>query len=38
MISEKMLTYADHLGLYVAQIGASGEALETSRRRSPAWP
>jgi GH15 family glucan-1,4-alpha-glucosidase len=24
---EKMLTYANHLGLYAEQIGASGEAL-----------
>ena len=27
MIFEKMLTYANHLGLYAEQIGASGEAL-----------
>jgi GH15 family glucan-1,4-alpha-glucosidase len=26
-IFEKMLTYANHLGLYAEQIGASGEAL-----------
>jgi GH15 family glucan-1,4-alpha-glucosidase len=27
MVFEKMLTYANHLGLYAEQIGASGEAL-----------
>ena len=27
MIFEKMLTYANHLGLYAEQIGASREAL-----------
>jgi GH15 family glucan-1,4-alpha-glucosidase len=27
MIFEKMLTYANHVGLYAEQIGASGEAL-----------
>jgi GH15 family glucan-1,4-alpha-glucosidase len=27
MIFEKMLTYANHLGLYAEQIGAAGEAL-----------
>ncbi len=27
MMFEKMLTYANHLGLYAEQIGASGEAL-----------
>ena len=27
MIFEKMLTYANHLGLYAEQVGASGEAL-----------
>jgi hypothetical protein len=27
VIFEMMLTYANHLGLYAAQIGASGEAL-----------
>ena len=27
MIFEKMLTYANHLGLYAEEIGASGEAL-----------
>jgi GH15 family glucan-1,4-alpha-glucosidase len=27
MIFEKMLTYANHLGLYAEQLGASGEAL-----------
>ena len=27
MIFEKMLTYANHLGLYAEQIGTSGEAL-----------
>ena len=27
MIFEKMLTYANYLGLYAEQIGASGEAL-----------
>jgi GH15 family glucan-1,4-alpha-glucosidase len=26
-IFEKMLTYANHLGLYAEQVGASGEAL-----------
>jgi len=26
MIFEKMLTYANHLGLHTGQIGASGEA------------
>ncbi len=26
-IFEKMLTYANHIGLYAEQIGASGEAL-----------
>ena len=26
-VFEKMLTYANHLGLYAEQIGASGEAL-----------
>jgi pentatricopeptide repeat protein len=27
MVFEKMLTYANHVGLYAEQIGASGEAL-----------
>jgi GH15 family glucan-1,4-alpha-glucosidase len=27
MVFEKMLTYANHLGLYAEQIGPSGEAL-----------
>jgi GH15 family glucan-1,4-alpha-glucosidase len=27
MVFEKMLTYANHLGLYAEQVGASGEAL-----------
>jgi GH15 family glucan-1,4-alpha-glucosidase len=27
LIFEKMLTYANHLGLYAEQIGLSGEAL-----------
>jgi GH15 family glucan-1,4-alpha-glucosidase len=27
MIFEKMLTYANHLGLYAEEVGASGEAL-----------
>jgi GH15 family glucan-1,4-alpha-glucosidase len=27
LIFEKMLTYANHLGLYAEQIGPSGEAL-----------
>ena len=29
MIFEKILTYANHLGLYAEQIGASGEAPGT---------
>jgi hypothetical protein len=33
-----MLTYANHLGLYAEQIGASGEALGNFPRRSPTWP
>jgi GH15 family glucan-1,4-alpha-glucosidase len=27
MIFEKMLTYANHVGLYAEQVGHSGEAL-----------
>jgi GH15 family glucan-1,4-alpha-glucosidase len=27
MIFEKMLTYANHVGLYAEEVGASGEAL-----------
>jgi GH15 family glucan-1,4-alpha-glucosidase len=27
LIFEKMLTYANHLGLYAEEIGSSGEAL-----------
>ena len=37
-IFEKMLTYANHLGLYAEQIGAPGRRWATSRRRSPIWP
>ena len=32
---EKMLTYANHLGLYSEEIGPSGERSATSPRRSP---
>jgi GH15 family glucan-1,4-alpha-glucosidase len=28
VIFEKMLTYANHLGLFAEQIGTSGEALD----------
>jgi hypothetical protein len=38
MIFEKMLTYANHVGLYAEEVGASGRRWETSRRHSPTWP
>ena len=34
---EKMLTYANHLGLYAEEIGRTGEQFGNSRRRSPTW-
>ena len=34
---EKMLTYANHLGLYSEEIGSPGSSSATSRRRSPTW-
>ncbi len=32
---EKMLGYANHLGLYAEETGPRGEHLETSHRRLP---
>ena len=37
LIFEKMLTYANHLGLYGEQIGLSGEALGNFPRPLPTW-
>ena len=34
---EKMLTYANHLGLFSEEIGRTGEALGNFRRRSRIW-
>jgi pentatricopeptide repeat protein len=35
---EKMLTYANHLGLFSEEIGPSGEQLGNFPKRSPIWP
>ena len=38
LVFEKMLAYANHLGLYAEQIGPTGEAARaTSPRPSPTW-
>ena len=34
---EKMLTYANHLGLYSEEIGPTGSSSATSRKRSATW-
>ena len=35
---EKMLTYANHLGLYAEEMGPPVRRWATSRRPSPTWP
>jgi GH15 family glucan-1,4-alpha-glucosidase len=37
LMFEQVLGYANHLGLYSEQTGASGEALATFRKRSLTW-
>jgi len=37
LLFEKMLTYANHLGLYSEETGPSGEALGNFRRHSRIW-
>jgi len=37
LLFEKLLGYANHLGLYSEQIGPSGQALGTSHRHLHIW-
>jgi hypothetical protein len=37
MAFEKMLTYANHLGLYAEQIGVAGDQQGNFLRPSPTW-
>jgi GH15 family glucan-1,4-alpha-glucosidase len=37
LLFERILGYANHLGLFAEQTGPSGKRSATSRRRSPTW-